>query len=282
MLKKSSCSGNLYAEQDLIQAYRVLYDQTPLVKFCHEQVNCFLNEATKNHAAYTLLDIGFGTGAQWISYLEQHPQQQIDLIGIDLPTPLNQKLVDEFKQKTAHLSNFRFQSILQEIEQLAFAKLPIEIRPLYINASLALHHLWDKDWVLSQIKLLKPELFCLVEPDSDHNSQDPDRTLSEVKAHYGALFEFLEHHLAGKPELAVIQDQFFGEEIRNILGFSDRRRVERCERFEQWTKRLNAQSFKLLRHEGLTWKETRLVVCSAWAPSNSSAIQISQHKIHAA
>jgi|GEM_PF-7043871 len=264
--------GNLYLEDKMLQAFDTFYHSVPFVKFGHDAANSFINAYTIHETEITIIDIGFGSGLQWKDFLEKNPKK-INLIAIDLPTENNFQKFEEFLQNLKR-SNVSFTSVLSRVEELDFLKLPLNSSFLVINASFSLHHILPDEFdskagrqhLLREISKLKPDLFILVEPDSNHSNLSPAATIIEVMAHYMSVFHALDYFLKENENLMIIEREFFGREMRNILGNFDTSRYERHERYEQWILRLKELNLREVEKVTYTWKTKPLIVASAWQP----------------
>ena len=89
-------AGNLYqgtatvSEHDMISAFRVLVEATPLIRFGYQYANQALISQLKDERRVHLIDIGITPGTQWVSFFEQlaaaTPRPpHIHLTGIDVP-----------------------------------------------------------------------------------------------------------------------------------------------------------------------------------------------------
>lgn len=270
--KNHNETGNLYLENKMLHAFDTFYHSVPFVKFGHDAANSFINAYTIHEPEITIIDIGFGSGLQWKGFFEKNPKK-INLIAIDLPTENNLKKSEEFLQNLKQ-PNVNFTSILKKVEELDFLNLPLNSSFLVINASFSLHHILPDELdsrsgrqkLLREISKLKPDLFILVEPDSNHSNLSPAATIIEVMAHYMSVFHALDYFLKENENLMIIEKEFFGREIRNILGNFDSSRYERHERYEQWILRLKELNLREVEKVSYTWKTKPLIVASAWQP----------------
>ncbi len=103
-----------------------------------------------------------------------------------------------------------------------------------------------------------------LEPDSDHNNLSSPATIIEAMAHYMTVFSALDYFLPKDKNLEIIEQEFFGREMRNILGNSDASRYERHERFETWCDRLISLGFSPVGNKQFAWEDKPLLVASAW------------------
>lgn len=264
-------SGNLYSENEMLEAFEQFCEKVPLVNFGYNFVSKCINNYSRNYGKIKIIDLGIGSGRQWQAFLN-NISTQITLIGVDLPTSNNKNTFKKLTEKFRG-THINFVPILEAIENTDFSKFikKEESEFLVINASLALHHILPEIFsssgrqsVIERIAHLEPDLLTLVEPDSDHNNMSVSSTIIEAMAHYMTVFNALSEHLQDKHILSIIEQSFFGREIKNILSHSDEKRFERHERYEQWEQRLSRAGFELRCLDTLAWKEKPLLVASAW------------------
>ncbi|MBX0333286.1 histidinol-phosphate transaminase [Pontibacter sp. HSC-14F20] len=312
----TAASGNLYAsnlgEMDMIAAFNVLVTATPLVTFGHRFANHAILSAITGKSSVYLLDLGIGSGLQWFHFMElvaaiPGKRPTLHLTGIDIPDSNNPDPAYKLQATGARLAahaerlglDFSYTYVATRLEDFDLQSL--EIDPSYtliVNAALTLHHLADelvaipdqRDRVLEQIRDLRPELLTLTEPDSEHNRLDFLPRLRESLRHYHTVFDVLDTLLpADMPERRVIEQEFFGREILNVVAFEGADRVERHERLDAWQHRLTRNGFapapsqvtaSQLQHEldlhpqfslaahtagyTLHWKNTNIIAATAW------------------
>ena len=269
-------AGNLYqgtttvSEHDMISAFRMLVEATPLIRFGYQYANQALVSHLKDERQVHLIDIGITPGTQWVSFFEQlaaaTPRPpSIRLTGIDVPfsdsDPL--KRLNEVGTRLTNCArqfgiDFCYQPIASYVEQLDFRQ--IAVRPdevLAINATLAMHHTptadavrnenHSRDAVLRRLRSLNPKILTLIEPDSDHNALPFVARVQEAFRHYLAVFEALENVLPKESkERFVLENAFFGREVLNVIAAEGPSRVERHERSDSWRRRLTQSGFQML------------------------------------
>ena len=271
ILKEKTESGNLYKSTDMLKVFNTLYDSSELIKFGHDTVNGFVLENAPQNENITIVDIGFGSGLQWEQLVRQYGKF-LRIIAIDLPTEINKEFFNRFNTKwSAEL--LEFIPILKSIEDVDLLELSNDSYTI-VNASFTLHHILPDEIqekngrqnILNKIRAMQPDLFTLVEPDSNHNSLSKGATIIEVFAHYMTVFKELDISLGDNPDLHLIENSFFGREIKNILGNTGPTRVERHERYSQWCVRLQKALFKENSKREYKCGEKTLIAASSWVP----------------
>ncbi|WP_299702326.1 histidinol-phosphate transaminase [uncultured Pontibacter sp.] len=270
-LQNTANAGNLYASSlgvmDMISAFNVLVTATPLVTFGHRFANHSILTAIAGKTEVYLLDLGIGSGLQWFHLMEllaalPGEKPTLHLTAIDIPdntssNPL-QKLQETGERLSLHAQQlglaFSYTCIGTRLEDFDLTSLSISpTQTLVVNAALTLHHLADelvsqpdqRDRVLQQISALSPAVFSLTEPDSEHNRLNFLPRLRESLRHYHTVFDVLDALLPpDMPERRIIEQEFFGREIMNVVACEGNGRVERHERDEAWQRRLVRNGFK--------------------------------------
>lgn len=263
-------AGNIYRDNLMLEAFNAFYHSAPFVRFGHAAANGFITEQARDATDITIIDIGFGNGLQWQGLFHEG-SKNVTLIGIDIPTPRNIAAFDAFAEQ-ARSSRIVFKPVLSEVEAVDFNSLAVHSGLLVVNASFALHHIlpdelnvpFGRQCLLEKIRTIAPDLFILVEPDSNHNTLAPAPTIMESMAHYMTVFHALDSVMPETPELGVIENAFFGREMHNILCNHDAARYERHERFEQWASRLARLGFHQVDKQVYSWEKKPLLVASAW------------------
>jgi hypothetical protein len=266
-----SGAGNLYGgaagPQAMLAAFRVLIEDTPLIRFGHLGANLVIDNATQDDDAIHIVDLGIGHGLQWDDLLvrlaARSVRPRVRLTGIDLPSPGSSPTaaLDRTGARLAALAerlgiSFTFHAVACAIEQVAGPSSQPDER-LIVNAALALHHVADGDGVgnvalgrralLRRIAAWKPALLTLIEPDADHNELPFAERVREARRHYGLVFDVLAHLFPHDPaERTTLERDFFGNEILNVVAAEGAARVERHDRIETWCCKLTEAGFEAL------------------------------------
>jgi hypothetical protein len=266
----TSGQGNLYdritCPEDMIAAFEVLVQSTPLVTFGHRAATTAIAAALDSAEAVHLVDLGIGVGSQWPALIRQLGHRtggapRVRLTGVDLPASSDDpeaalREVGRRLQEAAKAAgvSLHYHMRATRVETLEAAALDLhDDECLAINASLALHHVPDgrvdpaapRDAVLRRLRALEPAVVTLVEPDAEHNTLPFLPRLWESLRHYGTVFDVLDTLLPRDlRERQTIEQAFFGSEIMNHLGGEGAARMERHERHSQWARRLREAGFR--------------------------------------
>ena len=297
--------GNLYGgaagPAEMLRAFQSFVEDMPLVRFGHRTANAAHLAAIGDADAACILDVGLGMGSQWdplLRALAARPggPPRLHLIGLDLPAP-GPNPAAALESVGARLTRvaadcgvpFRFTALPGRVEDVDLPQATPGER-LTINAVLALHHTGvdDRDATLQRLAATGADALVLCEPEADHDAPGFLPRLDAALHHYGLLFRVLERCLPPESEArAVIEGQFFGRELHNVVVGEGPARVERHAPTSDWSRRLRLAGLRpfLFADAGafdlpagvavvsagparaLTVDGAPLVVVSAWAPA---------------
>jgi hypothetical protein len=186
---------------------------------------------------------------------------QVRLTGIDLPATADDAAsrLRAVGERLAACAGglglvFSYRGIPAAMEDVRGDELDLrDGEMLVINLALALHHTATdttagpsaRDAILERLYALSPAMLVLVEPDSEHDELPFRLRVAEALSHYGAIFRALDSLVpAANPARSVLEEQFFGREILNVVGFEGAQRVERHQRHRRWVRRFEAAGFR--------------------------------------
>lgn len=257
-----------YSEADMLAAYQVLVDRTPIIRFGHAVANAAIARSLAGEPDVHLIDIGIGRGSQWMGLLGDLSSSplgapKVRLTGIELPYPGSDpaerlKLVGHKLAAQADAVGVPF--VFEPIAALAENVESFSTRPgeaVAINAAFSLHHTpagdavtdlsRSRDALLRRLRALKPRIFTLIEPDVEHNAGSLSRRVRAAAAHYAAVFDLLGAMLPDDERArTILEEGFFGREIHNIVSSEGSGRVERHESLDAWRTRITAHGFEPL------------------------------------
>jgi hypothetical protein len=92
--------------------------------------------------------------------------------------------------------------------------------------------------VLQRLLGLRPKVFVLTEPHSDHESMSLFSRFRSAWGHYGLAFRVVDRLPIDDDSKHAIKLLFFGREIEDVLANSEESRCERHELADMWINRL--------------------------------------------
>lgn len=256
--------GNLYGgaagPAEMLGAFEALVRDTPLVRFAHHAANAAHLAAIGDVDAVCIVDIGLGLGSQWeplLRALGDRPggPPRVRLVGIDLPAPGDDPARDLLAvgarlTEVARASGvpFSFTALPGRVEDVVLPTAAPGER-LTFNAAFALHHTGPhaRDTTLRRLAATRADAVVLCEPEADHDAPAFPGRVQAATHHYGLVFDVLDRCLGARPDArAVIEGQFFGREIHNVVVGEGAARVERHAPAADWARRMEAAGFQAL------------------------------------
>ncbi len=204
------------------------------------------------------INIGIGKGLfekQLFTQLAHNNQFQrmtsISIIGVDIDTEslIEAKQNIESIQPLFPDTELLFLPILADIENVNddfLGSLRMPNTALGIISAFTLHHIRtseNRNRILSILSKLKPDLFLLVEPNSDHFIPDLVTRTQNCWTHFQKSFQLVDNQAVSEEVKLAIKYRFFGREIQNILSSNENQRFEKHENMEVWQSRLMMADF---------------------------------------
>ncbi|KAK8488951.1 hypothetical protein V6N13_060929 [Hibiscus sabdariffa] len=270
------------------EAFRLVYENCPHIKFGHFVANLAILEAFEGESFVHVVDLGMTLGLpqghQWRHLIQSLAAaapgasngkktctrlrvtavglcvERFDAIGKDLKTYAESMGI-----------NFEFVIVESDLENLKPEDIKVyEDEVLVVNSILQLHCVVKEsrgalNSVLQMIHELSPKLLVLVEQDSSHNGPFFLGRFMEALHYYSAIFDSLDAMLPKYDTKRAKMEQFyFAEEIKNIVSCEGPNRVERHERVDQWRRRMSRAGFQAaplrLMSQAKQWLENNKVI----------------------
>jgi hypothetical protein len=259
-------SKNIYIQEFDIPQIKLFYSMSEAVPFVgagHALANQYLYSAIHDLKHAAVVDIGIGKGRQALNlldmvYSERGKLESLTIIGVD---PDESNLLDTRAKLGERTNNYpvalRFHPVCKLIEQFTdgdFERLrELGGENLWINSSFSLHHtlhpLRDNELrtdLFRKFAALRPRVLTLVEPNSNHDTEDLPKRFHYCWEHFGHVFRLIDESSIKDTHKFSIKVKFFGREIRDIFGVSDFFRSERHELYDSWLLRMSRAGFKPL------------------------------------
>jgi hypothetical protein len=228
-----------------IELFDILANKFPIVLKAQEIVNSLLCECVGQHSEITILDIGIGRGLQIEKLLQEIDKKpwvkKVTLIGIEIFKPAldftTQCMISLSKELKFDLNFIPLHSSIEAIDfRLLASKIPDNSTLLMVNASLCLHHVQSKEQrinLLREIISFQPEIFTLIEPNTDCFTNDFEKRLENAFEHFNALYQYIDT-LDLLTEQKMGLKQFFSTEFFDAIALPEAYRFEKYQTGEQW------------------------------------------------
>jgi len=251
---KLTCENIYLTQYDVpqIRLFDILIDKLPYVKYSQQMVNRQIASLFANVEEGALLDIGIGLGTQVCNVLEllkdNASLKKLVITGIEPGSEALLKAEKQVMEMQPQLPfRIEFRGIPGFAENMDLSAIDYGAENLIVNASLALHHIQkseSRNRLLSQVKLLNPMAFFLVEPNVNHFEPDFMKRFRNSFNHFYNLFKTIDG-LEIEPNEKSALKLFFGREIEDILGKTETDRFEKHEPASNWIERLASTGYTL-------------------------------------
>ena len=257
-------SKNIFVQEFDIPQTELFYSMAEAIPFVyagHQLANRYLEQAVTDLRSFTILDIGIGNGGQVKRLLDnlagkRGKLESVQIIGLD---PVEKNLAKARsrleKAKKDYPFEVEFQPLCSLVEKLNDDEFD-SIREmskgnLVINSAFSFHHtghpLKDQQTrtdLLRRLASLGPRILTLVEPNSNHDTEELVKRVHHSWEHFGNVFALVDEAGIDSSHKYLIKGKFFAREIRDIFGVSDHFRCERHELYESWLLRLFKAGYK--------------------------------------
>jgi hypothetical protein len=257
-------SKNIFVQEFDVPQTELFYSMAEAVPFVyvgHDLANQALEQVVRDLPFFTILDIGIGNGGQVKRLLDvlaggSGNLKAVHVIGLD---PVEKNLAEARARLEQARKNYPFNvdfqplcSLVEELSDDDFEMIRERSKGnLVINSAFAFHHtshpLNDpqaRTSLLGRLASLKPRLLTLVEPNSNHDTEELAKRVHHSWEHFGNVFALVDEAEIDPSHKFLIKGKFFAREIRDIFGVSDHFRCERHELYDSWLLRLFKAGFK--------------------------------------
>lgn len=257
-------SKNIFVQEFDVPQTELFYSMAEAVPFVyvgHDLANQVMEQAVRDLGFFTILDIGIGNGGQVKRLLDSlagrgGELKTVQVIGLD---PVEKNLGQARLRLEQAAKNYPFKvdfqplcSLVEELTDDDFQSIRDSSKGnLIINSAFAFHHtshpLNDpraRTELLKRMASLKPRILTLVEPNSNHDTEELTKRVHHSWEHFGNVFALVDESGIDVSHKYLIKGKFFAREIRDIFGVSDHFRCERHELYDSWLLRLFKAGFK--------------------------------------
>uniref|UniRef100_A0A7C9E411 Uncharacterized protein n=1 Tax=Opuntia streptacantha TaxID=393608 RepID=A0A7C9E411_OPUST len=281
--------------------YLALNQVTPFIRFAHLTANQAILEAIEGYKAVHILDMDIMHGVQWPPLLQAigersatlgHPAPTIRITGGGRDLELLNRTGDRIRKFAQSLGlKFQFHHLIMVDSNLTEAVEAINALELHLHFQeeeevLALHcgdflhrllREYDTTFLrrfLHKVKILNPRVFTVGEREADHNHPLFLRRFIEAIDHYGAVFDSLEATLPPlSQERVAVEERWFGEEIKDVIGQEGEPRRQRHQKYESWEAVMRSSGFKSLPLSPFSVSQAKLLLRLHY-PSEGYQLQV--------
>ena len=207
-------------------------------------------------SSFTHLNIGIGKGRFEMGLLQQLAQldhdkipRYIRIVGIDIDNASLretgeeiQRIADELLPKTTTVEYVPIFAFAEAVNANTWERImQHDTDVLGVISAFTLHHIPTQEQrqaVIDRVAACNPHLFMLIEPDSNHFTDNLTERLVNCWNLFGTIFKMVDQQGLKPQEAKAIKYTFFGREIEDILGNEEAKRSEKHERATIWVNRI--------------------------------------------
>jgi hypothetical protein len=257
-------SKNIFVQQFDVPQTELFYSMAEAVPFVyvgHDLANQVLEREVRDLVFFTILDIGIGNGGQVKRLLDAlagrgGKLKAVQVIGLDA---VEKNLTEARTRLERAEKNYPFTvdfqplySLVEELRDDDFRSIQERSKGnLVINSAFSFHHTGHplndptaRTELLGRLASLKPRILTLVEPNSNHDTEELTKRVHHSWEHFGNVFALVDESGIDVSHKYLIKGKFFAREIRDIFGVSDHFRCERHELYDSWLLRLFKAGYK--------------------------------------
>ncbi|XP_039162085.1 scarecrow-like protein 34 isoform X2 [Eucalyptus grandis] len=254
---------------DKVRAYQLHYSTCPFTRFQILFSNYMILKSAETAKVLHIVDFGINFGFQWPILIQELSKRtggvtKLRITGIELPQSgfrpaeriegTGHRLAKYCKR--FHIP-FEFQAVASASwECIRVADLKIQKGEVVaVNCLSRFEYLYDetvevncqRDMVLSLIKSMKPHVFVHGIRNGSYNAPFFITRFREALFHLSTMYDMFNTTVdRANVQRLVLERDFFGREIMNIVACEGLERVERPETYKQWQVRLNRVGFQQL------------------------------------
>ncbi|MCG8569520.1 MAG: GRAS family protein, partial [Spirochaetes bacterium] len=203
---------NIYLQQFDIPQIVLFYKMAeayPQVNMSHHIANQYLESKLVHLKKAAIFDIGIGKGKQIGDLLKtaiekKYPLEEVNVIGLD-PDINNindsAKVFEELAKEADFTIRFHpYTDFLENFTEKDFNKIKeLGNGALFINSAFSMHHIAHplhdtekRTEIFKKLAQLKPLLFTLAEPNSDHDVEKISKRLHNCWQHFSIVFDLID------------------------------------------------------------------------------------------
>ncbi|GAB4824426.1 hypothetical protein Ancab_007311 [Ancistrocladus abbreviatus] len=253
---------------DILKAYRVYASATPFKRTSYFLANQSIAKLAETAKKIHIIDFGIFYGFQWPCFIQKLSKRpngppKLRITGIDFPVcgfrPA--RVVEETGRRLAGYCDrfnvpFEYHAIAQKWDTIQPEDLKIDgDEVVVVNCMCRAKRLLDetvdanspRDAFLRLVRKLNPDMFIQGIVNGSFNAPFFITRFREALFYYSAGFDLFEATIHGEnQERLLIEKEFYGKDILNVLACEGAERIERPETYKQWQVRMQRAGFRVL------------------------------------
>ncbi|KAM3261739.1 hypothetical protein ACQJBY_052435 [Aegilops geniculata] len=241
---------------DMLKIFKLYGTACPFIRMSRFYSNEAILDATKGVTSVHILDYGIDWGFQWPVFLQRISKRdggppRVRITGIDLPQPgfrpaerleATGRRLSEYA-KMFHVP-FEYRAIAAKWDAIRVEDLGIDKDELLIvNCLFRMRHMMDetvtdespRKTVLNTIRKMNPHRFIHAVVNGTYNAPFFVTRFKEALFYFSSLYDMLEATAPPVDEhRQLIEREYFGRELLNVVACEGTERVERPETYKQW------------------------------------------------
>jgi len=258
-----------FTTTDFLRAYQVFISACPFKKFAHFFANKMIIKTAEKAETLHIIDFGILYGFQWpilIKFLSSRVggPPKLRITGIEYPQPgfRPSERIEETGRRLAKYCKwfhvpFEYKAIpARNWETIQIEDLKIESNEvLAVNCLVRFKNLLDesiqanspKNAVLKLIRKMNPHIFVHSVVNGSYNAPFFVTRFKEALFHYSSVYDMFDTLISRENEWRLmLEREFLGREIMNVVACEALERVERPETYKQWQVRNTRAGFRQL------------------------------------
>ncbi|XP_054814016.1 scarecrow-like protein 33 [Prosopis cineraria] len=265
----NSLSSKRISAANILRAYSVLISVCPFRKFAYFFANKMIMKAAEKAETLHIVDFGIQYGFQWpilIKFLSQRAggPPKLRITGIELPRAgfRPAELIEETGRRLSNYCErfnvpFEYTAIAsQNWETIPLKDFKIERNELLaVNCLMRFKNLLDetmevkspRDAVLNLIRKMNPDIFVQSIVNGSYNAPFFATRFKEALFHFSAMYDMFDTVIPRENEWRLmLEREFLGREVMNVVACEGIERVERPEAYKHWQVRSTRAGFRQL------------------------------------
>ncbi|KAK2424982.1 GRAS family transcription factor [Trifolium repens] len=262
-------SQKMFSAADFLKAYQVFISVCPFKKIAHFFANKMILKTAEKAKTLHIIDFGILYGFQWpilIKFLSKRDggPPKLRITGIEYPQA-GFRPAERIEETGRRLANycqrfnvsFEYKAIpSRHWETIQIKDLNIKSDEVVaVNCLIRFKNLHDetievnspKDAVLKLIRKINPSIFVQSIVNGTYNAPFFSTRFKESLFHYSAMYDMYDTLICRENEWRLmLEREFLGREIMNVVACEGLERVERPETYKQWQVRNLRAGFRQL------------------------------------